>query len=317
MDGCAPGRWTLFCCRECGSAYLDPRPTPDTIALAYRTYRTHTPTESPGTAATSRMSRLRSTLLNGYLNHHYDYNFRPAMGAGRIVVMAVPSARGTAATIVRHLGNPRHGARLLDVGCGNGAFLARMAATRWTVEGLEPDVVAVQHARAAGLRVHEGHLDESAAQVLGAYDALTLSHVIEHLHDPLASLRLCFNLLRPGGTIWIATPNIAASGHRLFGRNWFALDAPRHLVLFSRDSIEYALREAGFDMLPDPPGMPSARQLIFPASHAIASGRDPVRDPQRLTGTLARQARRADLAAIVRPRSGEEIVVVAQRPLLS
>jgi hypothetical protein len=70
--------------------------------------------------------------------------------------------------------------------------------------------------------------------------------VIEHVHDPLALLRSCYHLLRPGAGIYIDTPNIDAIGHRIYGRNWRGLETPRHLVLFGRSSLSRALNQAGF-----------------------------------------------------------------------
>ena len=63
---------------------------------------------------------------------------------------------------------------------------------------------------------------------------MTLNHVVEHLHDPAGVLRRIAAILRPGGTLWIATPNLHALGHRRYGPDWLALDPPRHLVLFHR-----------------------------------------------------------------------------------
>jgi hypothetical protein len=53
-------------------------------------------------------------------------------------------------------------------------------------------------------------------------------------------------MLRPGGRIWITTPNIGSWGHLRFGQDWIGLDPPRHLVVFSQDALRRLLREAGF-----------------------------------------------------------------------
>src|SRR5439155_5528518 len=110
---------------------------------------------------------------------------------------------------------PGKGARLLDIGCGNGCFLLQMRALGWEVTGVEPDPKSAAEAAAAGLDVRVGLLDDQSLPERH-YDAVSLSHVIEHLHNPLETLCICRQILKPGGIIFIATPNFAAGGHRLF-----------------------------------------------------------------------------------------------------
>jgi 2-polyprenyl-3-methyl-5-hydroxy-6-metoxy-1,4-benzoquinol methylase len=78
------------------------------------------------------------------------------------------------------------------------------------------------------------------------FDVITLSHVIEHVHDVGGTLRACHRLLKPGGRLWLETPNVAALGHKVFGVNWRGLEAPRHLVLFSAPALKQLLQDAGF-----------------------------------------------------------------------
>jgi len=78
------------------------------------------------------------------------------------------------------------------------------------------------------------------------FSFITMSHVIEHLHEPIKTLEDCFRLLQPGGTLWIETPSIKALGYSYFHDKWRGLEAPRHLVLFSPDALKFALQKAGF-----------------------------------------------------------------------
>ena len=71
---CAPGTWTLHACESCTSAYLDPRPTPQTIGLAYQAYFTHA--DAPGYASLGPVSRFRRRLANGYRNRKFGTNER-------------------------------------------------------------------------------------------------------------------------------------------------------------------------------------------------------------------------------------------------
>jgi SAM-dependent methyltransferase len=143
--------------------------------------------------------------------------------------------------------SPRDGAnRLLDVGSGTGALVLRAREHGWMAEGIEPDEAAVRAAQARGAPTRHGTVDVAA---LGDYDVITLNHVIEHVHEPTDVLRACRRALRPGGSVWLATPNVGSLGHRLLGTAWYGLDTPRHLTIFSQAGLAAALQAAGFGRL--------------------------------------------------------------------
>lgn len=106
------------------------------------------------------------------------------------------------------------------------------------------------------------------------FNVITMNHVIEHLHEPVATLRFCYQLLKPGGWLWIETPNLNSQDHARYRANWLHLDPPRHLVLFTRSSLQKALQEAGFRRIEDLPYRPQCAGS-FAASEAIARGEDP------------------------------------------
>jgi len=238
---CAPGSWTLRSCGSCGIAYLNPRPTQDTIQHAYRVYYTHKK-ENEASGGLSFYSSLRRALANGYKNWKFGTRLEPALQLGVLAAHLLPVQRAIADRQFRHLPRvPEHG-RVLDVGFGDDGFLENALSMGWTAVGTDLDVKVVESARERGLDVHVG----TVQQVRGPFDAITMCHVIEHLHDPLAVLRRCYELLAPGGTLWIETPNINALGHMRFGSDWRGLEPPRHLVLFSRSSLAAVLRRVGF-----------------------------------------------------------------------
>ena len=309
---CAPGVWTLHRCLDCGTAYLDPRPNTDSIGRAYARYYTHSAPADGLAVPALRRRRRRLELRNGYLNAKFGYDLQPCDPAGERRLS--PRRRIQADRVVRHLPKPAGPGRLLDLGCGNGAFLLQMRAAGWEVEGIEPDPESVASARAAGLNVRQGVLQPDSYPP-EYFDALTLSHVIEHLHDPPDTLRLCHRILKPGGRLWVATPNLASLGHARFGADWFALDPPRHLAIFTPASLRLAMRRAGFE--PDAKLIPSldARWLYFASTH-VARGNDPI-DAPRLP-LLARWCIQAIAAAANRrtlrePEVTEELVLLATR----
>lgn len=269
---CAPGQWDMYSCKRCTSAWLDPRPTPETIGLAYARYSTHDAPEGADFSSLSLAARLRQILRNGYRNHRYGTRDRPASVLGVPASLFMPNAGASIDAEMRHLPRPLPGQRLLDLGCGSGAFLQLAAGAGWDVVGVDFDVKAVDVARRGGLDIRVGGV-EVLDPATERFDVITMSHVIEHVHRPLEVLQGCYELLHPGGLLWIETPNIASTGHVIYRENWRGLEPPRHLVLFSQQSLHSALTKTGFAEIAVQPH----RQMclsMFQESRALADGRD-------------------------------------------
>lgn len=129
----------------------------------------------------------------------------------------------------------QHG-HILDIGCGTGAFLHTMKQSGWMTTGLEPD----KNARQVAHRKYQ--LDPLSADQLfqlpeQSFNAITLWHVLEHvhpLHEYFQQIRL---LLKPGGKIFIAVPNYTSLDASHYKACWAAYDVPRHLYHFSPASL--------------------------------------------------------------------------------
>lgn len=118
----------------------------------------------------------------------------------------------------------------------------------WRVVGVDPDESAVKVARSRGLTVHCGMLAEQRFPA-STFDAVTLNHVIEHVPDPVQTLRECYRILKPGGTLVQFTPNGTSLGHRIYQEHWRGLEPPRHLHIFSMQSLHRVLATAGFQRI--------------------------------------------------------------------
>lgn len=212
----APGEWSLVRCENagCGLIWLNPMPLEEDIWVAYEQYYTHEKAAPPN-------SFLRDLLY---------------------AVLGLAQERQRMAAFYLDRSSP---GRLLEVGFGDGRLLQQFNARGWCVEGQEIDPVAVRNARARGIRVHEGRLQDLEIAT-GEFDVVLGSHVIEHVHDPLGFLRKCRDLLKPGGRLLMLTPNADSYGHRRFGRHWRGLEPPRHLNLFTPQALSTLGHRAGF-----------------------------------------------------------------------
>ena len=135
---------------------------------------------------------------------------------------------------------------LLDVGCGSGSFLAAASRQGFEVFGMDRSAHAVHAARSAGIEVRQGAIGSSIWEGR-RFDFVTMFHVLEHLPDPRMALKYAVSLLRPGGTLIIQVPNIHSIQARLFGKRWYGLDVPRHLIDFSPKALSHLLQEMGYN----------------------------------------------------------------------
>ena len=152
--------------------------------------------------------------------------------------------------------------------------------------GVDPDPLAVAVARSHGLDVRQGGIEVIDPR-REQFDGITLSHVIEHVHDPIATLQACCRLLKSGGWIWVSTPNLDAQGHSRYGKAWLHWDPPRHLVLFAHSSLQCVLEDAGFCCTQDQPYYPLCK-MSFAASEAATR-----HDSPTYSGGLSRSLRAA------------------------
>ncbi|OOG61664.1 hypothetical protein B0E46_14635 [Rhodanobacter sp. B04] len=278
----APGRWNLYRCTHCHSAYLDPRPNEAGIGKAYGVYYTHA-AESPrgGSGNPGAVRQLKLALTNGYLNSRYGTRRQPASRLGVWLAKVLPVRRQKRDAEFRYLPKPRPGQRLLDIGCGNGDFLVNARDAGWSVTGIDTDPKAVAVARQRNLDARVGSVDLFASES-ACFDVVTLSHVLEHLHEPRCFLQAVHRLLKPGGVIFVDTPNIESRGARYWGRNWRGLETPRHLLLFSRAGLLGMLKAAGFESI-QTKRRTAVRRSMYLASLRMQMGKSPDRsEPARL-----------------------------------
>jgi 2-polyprenyl-3-methyl-5-hydroxy-6-metoxy-1,4-benzoquinol methylase len=137
--------------------------------------------------------------------------------------------------------------KVLDVGCGNGGFLARLKKiTNCKIFGLDISENAVKAARKLyNIDIFCGTIFDAPYQN-ESFDIITAHHYIEHVNDPLSVLKKMYTLLKPNGQLILKTPNIDSFNARIFKDKWYPLDCPRHLFLFSPQTLAKMLKKTGF-----------------------------------------------------------------------
>jgi 2-polyprenyl-3-methyl-5-hydroxy-6-metoxy-1,4-benzoquinol methylase len=139
--------------------------------------------------------------------------------------------------------------RVLDVGCGRGILPALMRERGWEAHGLEFSETSARHARdVLRLPVFVGDFLESP-YADSSFDTVVLWHVLEHVPDPVATIRRARRILEPGGLLVVAVPNFESLQARFAGRHWFHLDVPRHYHHFGLGLLTRLLTSNGFSIL--------------------------------------------------------------------
>ncbi|MCI4362933.1 MAG: class I SAM-dependent methyltransferase [Thermoplasmata archaeon] len=152
----------------------------------------------------------------------------------------------------------REKTEFLDVGIGGGALAMKMRGRGWRVFGLDFTPSLTAPAAKDEIRFVVGNAARTPFRD-GSFDLILASHVLEHLHDPIAALREYDRLLRPGGRLVVGVPNFDSYPSRAFGRATYAfLDVPRHLVFFNLPGLRRAIGNAGL-------GVDGMRAVPFPA----------------------------------------------------
>lgn len=295
------GRWTLKKCPDlnCGLLWLDPVPLIEDIHLAYQQYFTHGATD--GNAQSG--FRFREVLYRAYRGLNW-------------VTAALLGGKESKCQMANMFLDGIQPGKLLDVGCGDGKFLNRMRGRGWVVDGIDFDPKAIANARIRyGLELRIGDL-HSAAFPDGTFEAVTLSHVIEHVPNPIGLLEEVRRILKPNGRIVVTTPNSGSFGHDKYQAHWFGLDPPRHLQVFSVNTLRNCALRAGIRVLESTSSAANA-DIFLGASESIAvaatrSGNSrPGTGINILRGIRALRGQRREFRELrSNPAKGEEAILI-------
>jgi len=209
----------------CGGAYLDPRP------------------------AASALARI-------YPSDYYAYDFAAKLGP-LVARVKGSTERAKARAYAPYL---RDGARVLDVGCGDGHLLALIRASvphGLEIEGVDLSPEAAASAERRGIRVRIGRVEQLPLPA-DTYDLVIMNQLIEHVASPLDLLQTIVRILRPGGHLFLETPNLDSLDARAFRRRyWGGYHLPRHFHLFDSQTLPALVTLAGFQTV-------AVRPLVCP-----------------------------------------------------
>lgn len=202
--------FSIVRCTSCQFVFLNPQPSEYELAEMYRTAAAGSTTLNNELVAVD--GRIRQ------LWRHLNY-------------------RSPAVKLIKN-------GPVLDVGCGDGALMEQMREAGIDVEGIEPGEQSCSQARAKGLNVSCTTISRAAIKP-SYYRYVVLSHVLEHLSDPISLLRKLRDGLAPDGHLIVLVPNVKSPMSRLFGPYWHGWDPPYHLYHFDCDTLCQVIEAAG------------------------------------------------------------------------
>ncbi len=212
--------------------------------------------------------RVPESAIGGY----YPASYVPYQEPGRTLVHRLADTLGLTFRRRRIVEKFVTGGKLLDVGSGNGAFLrsllvpihrrpSRPPTQPWTLHAMDlswhggPDLP---------FPFHEGRFDDDQPPMSGM-DAVTLWHVFEHLYHPRRALQNAAAILRPGGFLFLAIPDLHSLEAQFLGKYWVGWDPPRHLATYSPKGLQILLQEAGFRLVASVPDVCTGELFLLNA----------------------------------------------------
>lgn len=169
--------------------------------------------------------------------HYYD----------RPVGEVTPVVRESLARIVRAAEPYRRTGRWLDIGYGEGAVLSVASEHGWQCHGTEIAPSMLERGRLKGWAVSADTRDGSRFP-RGGFDVVTLIETLEHVPEPRTFLADAARLLRPGGLLFLTTPNADSLNRRVLGAAWSVVSPPEHLTLWTARGLVAAARAVGFQV---------------------------------------------------------------------
>lgn len=223
------GEFFLFKCNKCGVIFINPQPSFAELRKYYE--GGYYSLKKIIAKEESKKARFRIFLYNLYFNEK-------SMGTLKKIIF-YPIKNYLRGTIISN------DKKILDVGSGSGQFLYEMKELGMNAYGTEPGDFNKESARQYNLNIKNKDLI-SSRYPKNFFDIITLSQVLEHTPNPADTIRELYRILAKNGTLIIGVPNTNSLAYKIFGKNWYQLDVPRHLFDFSDKILIKKLEKEGF-----------------------------------------------------------------------
>lgn len=213
-----PGNFQFVTCNKCGLAYQNPRLTVERIKDYYdEEYIAHRKKSNWG-------------VLTPFYNRAMDKHDRQKD------------------QIVRRYFAPGKDSHILDVGCGAGTFLTKMADLYGAnVTGVDfKDLSQLPAFRRINFRYGLFYEQDFGSQL---FDLITMWHFLEHDYDPMRTLTTARDLLQPDGRLVIEVPRLDCVSWRLYRERWPGLQAPQHTVLYNKKMLLEFVKKSGLELV--------------------------------------------------------------------
>ncbi|MCU0359287.1 MAG: methyltransferase domain-containing protein [Bacteroidia bacterium] len=203
-------------CNDCGFKFTNPRPSDSDLGRYYQSqeYISH------------------SNTKKGLISKLYQWVRRFTLSSKEKLLLSYVS-RGT----------------LLDYGCGSGHFISYCQNKGWKVSGVEPDDRARAFAASSVRSVYKSIEDLLSQDQQKTFSAISLWHVLEHVSDLETLMGFLKQVLEKEGVLFVALPNIRSFDANKYKDHWAALDLPRHLYHFERNTLQKFMNKHGFDLI--------------------------------------------------------------------
>ena len=250
-----PGKFGLVRCVKCDFYRLSPRPAVEDLASYYPAdaYYSYQQPEDMSVFEKDKnprgLQKLKGKMRESVLDA-YGYPV-PRLNAWQKILQPAftkffkeRALYGLQDVFPRYVEN----GKALDIGCGNAETLAYLKLFGWQVAGIDfNEAAAVAAKKFYDIDVFVGRT-EDAPFAPESFDFIRMSHVIEHLPFVVETMRHIASLLKPEGVIYIETPNIEAFSFKQSREYWYPLECPRHLFLFSPQTLTAILEKCGIEV---------------------------------------------------------------------
>lgn len=225
-------QWQLYACDACGLIYLDPMPGPGLLAELYH--------DAYGQAQTGYFAKPQAKLRRSRIRMRVIQRFAK-----------------------------KSGGNFMDVGCNGGFMVEAARRAGFAAWGVEPDAVSVDYARRhfSGNRFFQGLIadfkpeDSNGAPIL--FDVVYCSEVIEHVTQPQNFLHDIYQLMSPGGVLYLTTPDISHWRRPRHLPHWDGFCPPSHVLYFSPNNLIALGRRSGFELLTRRPSWKPGIKLLM------------------------------------------------------